>query len=67
MQKYLSALRVKTTYMLMADCTSQYNKAPNPGNTKHLYNICTMPDQRRRRRAGVVRMLYKCFVFAGKG
>ena len=33
----------------------------NPGNTKHLYNICTM---RRRRWAGVVQMLYKCFVFA---
>ena len=30
-------------------------------NTKHLYNICTM---RRRRSAGVVQMLYKCFVFA---
>ena len=28
----------------------------------HLYNICTM---RRRRWAGVVQMLYKCFVFAG--
>ena len=34
----------------------------NPANTKHLYNICTM---RRRRWAGVVQMLYKCFVFAG--
>ena len=33
----------------------------NPGNTKHLYTICTM---RRRRWAGVVQMLYKCFVFA---
>ena len=35
--------------------------ALNPGNTKHLYNICTM---RRRRWAGVVQMLCKCFVFA---
>ena len=26
----------------------------NPANTKHLYNICTMLDQRRRRWAGVV-------------
>ena len=34
-------------------------------NTKHLYNICTMLDQRRRRWADVVQMLYKCFVFAG--
>ena len=34
-------------------------------NTKHLYNICTMLDQRRRRWADVVQMLYKCFVFDG--
>ena len=33
--------------------------------SKHLYNICTMLDQRRRRWADVVQMLYKCFVFAG--
>ena len=32
-------------------------------NTKHLCNICTMLDQRRRRWADVVQMLYKCFVF----
>ena len=37
-----------------------------PANTKHLYNICTMLDQRRRRWADVVQMLYKCFVFAGE-
>ena len=36
-----------------------------PANTKHLYNICTMLDQRRRRWADVVEMLYKYFVFAG--
>ena len=35
-------------------------------STKHLYNIYTMLDQRRRRLAGVVQMLYKCFVFAGQ-
>ena len=34
-------------------------------NTKHLYNICTMLDQRWERWADVVQMLYKCFVFAG--
>ena len=33
-------------------------------NTKHLYNICTMLDQHRRRWADVVQMLYKCFVLA---
>ena len=38
----------------------------NPVNTKILYNICTMLDQRRRRWADVVQMLYKCFVSAGK-
>ena len=35
-------------------------------NTKHLYNICTMLDQRRRRWADVLQMLYKSFVFAGR-
>ena len=34
-------------------------------NAKHLYNIYTMLDQRRRRWASVVQMLYKCFVFTG--
>ena len=34
-------------------------------NAKHLYNICTMLDQRRRRWADVVQMVYKYFVFAG--
>ena len=37
----------------------------NPVNTKHLYNICTMLNQRRRRWDDVVQMLYKSFVFAG--
>ena len=32
-----------------------------PANTKHLYNICTMLDQRRRRWTDVVEMLCKCF------
>ena len=36
-----------------------------PENTKHLYNICTMLVQRRRRWTDVVQMLYKCFLFAG--
>ena len=36
-----------------------------PANTKHLYTICIMLDQRRRRWADVVQMLYKCFVFLG--
>ena len=40
-------------------------KAVYPANTKHLYNICTMLDQRRRRWDDVVQMLYKSFVSAG--
>ena len=36
-----------------------------PVNTKHLYNICTMLDQRLGRLNDVVQMLCKCFVFAG--
>ena len=35
--------------------------AKSPVNTKHLYNICTMLDQRRRRWSDVVQILYKCF------
>ena len=38
----------------------------HPANTKHLYNICTMLDQRRRRWDDVVQMLFKSFVFAGQ-
>ena len=37
-----------------------------PANTKHLYDICIMLVQRRRRWGDVVQMLHKCFVFAGK-
>ena len=37
-----------------------------PVNTTHLYNIYTMLDQRRKRWADAVQMLYKCvFLFAG--
>ena len=41
-----------------------WREACTPTNAKQLYNICTMLDQRRRRWAGVVQMLYKCSVFA---
>ena len=34
-------------------------------NTKHLYNICTMLDQRLRRWSNIVQMPYKCFGFQG--
>ena len=36
-------------------------------STKHLYTIYIMLDQRRRRWADVLQMLYKCSVFAGVG
>ena len=42
-----------------------YIITPIPANAKHLYSICTMLDQRRRRWAVVVQMLYNYFVFAG--
>ena len=35
-------------------------------NTKHLYNICTMLDQRRRCWADVVQNVIQMFVFAGQ-
>ena len=38
----------------------------NPGNTKHLYNICTTSAQRLPRWSDIVQMLYKYFMFAGK-
>ena len=38
----------------------------DPVNVKHLYNICKMLDQRRRRWVDVVLMLYTCFVFTGE-
>ena len=34
-----------------------------PVNIKHVYNTCTMLNQRRNCWADVVQMLYKCFVF----
>ena len=37
--------------------------AITPVDTNNLYKICTMLDQRRRRWADIVQMLYKCFVF----
>ena len=37
-------------------------KTSIPVNTKHLYNICTMLDQRRKRCAEVLQMLCKCFL-----
>ena len=36
-----------------------------PVNTTHLYNICTMSDQRRRSWADIVQMLYICCVLNG--
>ena len=38
----------------------------NPVSAKHLYNICTMLDQRRRRWTDVVQMLYKILCWLGR-
>ena len=35
-----------------------------PANTKHLHKICTTSAKRLRRWSKIVKMLYKCFVFA---
>ena len=53
---------IRTLFFIFGNGLIYYH---NPANTKHLYNICTMLDQRWRRWADVVQMLYKCFVFAG--
>ena len=50
--------RINGVYISINECIL-------PANTKHLYNSCTMLDERRRRWAEVVKMLYKCFVIAG--
>ena len=48
--------RFNVSFALLCFVAVQY-----PVNGKHLYNICTLLDQRRRRWADVVQMLYKCF------
>ena len=55
----------KPVYEFFRVCIFTHLFSNFPANIKHLYNICTMLDQRRRRLADVVQMLYKCFVFAG--
>ena len=39
-----------------------YLHTPSPVNTKHLYNIFTMLNQRRRRWVDVVQMLFQCLL-----
>ena len=51
--------------MITCDRLSVSSTHIYPVNTKHLYNIYTMLDQRRRRWADVVYMLYKWSVLAG--
>ena len=45
-------------------CYISWTKQSN--NKKHLYHICTLLDQRRKRWASVVQMVYKCFALAWK-
>ena len=56
---------VMQIYHVVVVTSERHLGAIYTGNTKHLFNICTMLDQRRRRWADVVQMLYKCFVLAG--
>ena len=44
-----------------ATLRSLFNDSSSPANTTHLYNICTILGQRRRRWTDVVQMLYICF------
>ena len=59
------ALEAKVSHLSLKKLADKYILSYNhPADTKHLCSICTMLDQRRRRWADVVQMLYKCFVFA---
>ena len=62
---YICGSKIKITPSSFQHNAFPYEFDTSPANTKHLYNICTMLDQRRRRWADVVQMLYKCFVFVG--
>ena len=63
----MAKTKKKQYNILIALCQGYCLLQAHPVNTKHLYNICTMLDQRRRRWADVVQILYKCFVFTGQG
>ena len=61
---YDSCVRLNSTRQHIWDAYVAPAQARSiPVNTKHLYDICTMLDQRRW--SDVVQMSYKCFVFAG--
>ena len=49
----------------LGKCAHHTKRTWHRGKRKHVYNICTVFDQRLIRCADVVQMLYKCFVFAG--
>ena len=55
-----------TSRSYLVSCVSLLNMGLDPANTKHLYEICTMLELRRRRWTDIVQMLYKSFVFAGR-
>ena len=54
-----ATLPTSTLWSVHCDYTGMWRGYNIPVNTKHLYNICTMLDQRRRRWSNVVQMLYK--------
>ena len=63
--KDIAKKRVRTSSLVNPNNNAEMCRPTHAANTKHLYNIYTMLDQRRRRWADVVYMLYKCFVFSG--
>ena len=60
MKRYYVDLMCKASVVDCGSKQTDIGSAP----AKHLYNICTMLDQRCRRWADVVQMLYKWFVFS---
>ena len=67
--KYVALILLNYEYIIYRSHLPRHlcpsSSSYSPANTKHVYNIYTMLDQRRRRWLDVVQMLYKCFVFAG--
>ena len=49
--------------MIVTELYNLLRAPPSPVNAKHLYDICTMSGQRRRRWCDIVQMLYKCYSF----
>ena len=62
---YINGFKLVLNKIVIPASTECQILTDNPVTTKHLCDICTMLDQRRRRWVDIVQMLYKCFEFAG--